>query len=370
MRNLGRVCVICGLLATAGSAAEIAPGARVLLVVNDNSPVSRSIGEYYARKREVPAANQCHIKAPVREEISRHDHDLLAAAVRACLEDGGLVENVYYIVTTLGVPLRISGDAGLNGDVASVDSELTLLYAEIKGAPPHRLPGSIPNPFFGKITAEFSHPAFPIYMVTRLAAYDFAGVRDMIDRGMQATNRGKFVIDLSLGPDKAGDEWLKDAAAKLPKDRVVMDETFNPLYDQVDVIGYASWGSNDHSHNRRFPNLRWLPGGIATEYVSTDARTFKRPPAGWVPSANWTDTSTWFEGSPQSLSADLILEGASGATGHVYEPYLGGNPRPNILLPAYFSGRNLAESFYLSIPWLSWQNVMLGDPLCSLGKPQ
>ena len=29
----------------------------------------------------------------------------------------------------------------------------------------------------------------------------------------------------------------------------------------------------------------------------------------------------------------------------------------------------LAESFYLGLAFLSWQGVVLGDPLCSLGKP-
>ena len=72
---------------------------------------------------------------------------------------------------------------------------------------------------------------------------------------------------------------------------------------------------------------------------------------------------------PQTLTADYILEGATGASGHVAEPYLVYTPHPDMLLPAYFSGRNLAESYYLSIPVLSWQNIVVGDPLCSLGKP-
>jgi hypothetical protein len=38
-------------------------------------------------------------------------------------------------------------------------------------------------------------------------------------------------------------------------------------------------------------------------------------------------------------------------------------------LPAYYHGRNLAESYYVSVNWLSWQGVVFGDPLCSLGKP-
>ena len=67
--------------------------------------------------------------------------------------------------------------------------------------------------------------------------------------------------------------------------------------------------------------------------------------------------------------ADYINEGATGASGHVDEPYLAYSPRPDILLPAYLGGRNLAESYWMSIPALSWQNIVIGDPLCSLGKP-
>ena len=71
----------------------------------------------------------------------------------------------------------------------------------------------------------------------------------------------------------------------------------------------------------------------------------------------------------QSLSADYLHQGATAATGNTYEPFLAGCARPDYLLPAYFDGRTLAESYYLSVPWLSWQGVLLGDPLCRLGKP-
>ncbi len=107
---------------------------------------------------------------------------------------------------------------------------------------------------------------------------------------------------------------------------------------------------------------------MATDFVSANGRTFERPPEDWT-LGTWDDSKTWFKGAPQSLTADYIAEGASAATGHVAEPYLGLTPRPDFFLPAYYSGRNLAESFYLSIPALSWQNIVIGDPLMSLGKP-
>ena len=109
-------------------------------------------------------------------------------------------------------------------------------------------------------------------------------------------------------------------------------------------------------------------GLTVTEFVSSNARTFKKPPDSWT-ITDWKTPAGFFAGSPQTMTADYLLEGATAATGHVFEPYLYGNPHPELLLPAYYKGRNLAESYYLSIMILSWQNVIIGDPLCSLGKP-
>ena len=351
-------------------AARATTADRILVVVNDNSSDSKSIAEYYALRRNVPLRNICHIKTQTTEEIERKVFDEeIARPIAACLQAKGLVESVFYMVTTAGLPLKIEGSSGFTGDQAAVDSELTLLYSKIKGTSVHALLGSVPNPFFGKKNAPFSHPQFAMYLVTRLAAYDVSDVKAMIDRCGNARNRGKFVIDLASSADKGGDQWLRNAAIALPASRVILDETPQPLYDQTDVIGFASWGSNDHRRTRRASGFRWLPGAIVTEYVSSDGRTFQRPPDAWVPSADWRNPAGFFLKSPQALAADYLHEGAAGASGHVYEPFLVGTPRPDLLLPAYFSGRNLAESYYLSIRGLSWQNIVLGDPLCALGKP-
>lgn len=345
-------------------------GHSVLVVVNDNSSLSRRIAEYYALRRSVPETNLCHIHATEEETVPRNEYNLqVAAPVAACLRQRGLVEKVLYIVTTMGVPLRIEGSGTMDGDAASVDSELTLLYLDMKRGTPHPIKGSIPNPFFGRRNAIFAHPQFPIYLVTRLAAYDFDGVKAIIDRSFQAANKGKFVIDEKDSGENGGDDWLQTAAIFLPKDRVVVDNSTKVLYDLTDVIGYAGWGSNDTNRHRRFLGFHWLPGAIVTEFVSTDARTFKKPPDSWNLGRDWTTPAGLFAGSPQTMTADYLLEGATGASGHVYEPYLIQTPRPDFLLPAYYSGRNLAESYYLSIRSLSWQNIVVGDPLCSLGKP-
>lgn len=345
----------------------------MLLVVNDASRLSRDIGQYYATRRGVPPMNICHIRTAETEEVDRAQYDReIASPIATCLTRNRLTEQILYIVTTGGVPLKISGRVGgpeaLNGEFASVDSELTLLYSDLKQRKAHPIGGPLINPFFGKREAKFTHPEFPMYLVTRLQAYDLEGVKAIIDRSMHPANQGKFVIDLKSPEPQEGDSWLRQAANLLPKDRVIFDDSEKVIYDQTGVIGYAGWGSNDTNRHRRFLGFHWLPGAIAMEFVSSNGRTFKKPPDNWT-IGPWSKKEFWFEGAPQTLSADYLLEGATAATGHVYEPYLALTPHPEYLLPAYYSGRNLAESYYLSIRGLSWQNIVIGDPLCSLGPP-
>src|SRR5262249_38185305 len=105
--------------------------------------------------------------------------------------------------------------------------------------------------------------------------------------------------------------------------------------------------------------LQFVPGAIGAMFVSTDGRTFVEPPADWKPGG--ADQRGY---GSQSLAGDLIREGITGIAAHVTEPFLDATIRPQILFPAYFAGFNLAESFSLAMPFLSWQTVVVGDPLC------
>ena len=46
---------------------------NVLLVVNDNSSVSQSIGQYYKAKRGIPDRNICHIQCSTDEWVSKSE---------------------------------------------------------------------------------------------------------------------------------------------------------------------------------------------------------------------------------------------------------------------------------------------------------
>lgn len=342
-------------------------GETVLVVVNGADNLSRRIADYYIPKRGIPLKNVCKLDIPAAMEEIPWDIYLekVERPIARCLADANLREQVLYIVTTQGVPLKVSGGGqGLAAESCAVDSELALLYSKMKGKRFPR-PGLVPNPFYRRKDQPFTHARFPIYLVTRLAGYDFDDVKGIVDRSLAARNQGRFVFDLKADDDAAGNNWLRTAALALPKERVVMDQSSKVLTGERDVIGYAGWGSNDPNRHQRNLGFRWLPGALVSEFVSTDGRTFQRPPAAWT-IGTWKEPAGWFDGSPQTLTADYLHEGATGCSGHVYEPYLEYTAHPDQLFPAYFRGRNLAESYYAAIPGLSWQNIVVGDPLCRL----
>ena len=340
--------------------------ADVLLIANRNSPVSCSIAELYARTRGLAADHVLYLDAPADEEIGRDVFDRqVAAPVAAYLRQKGLTERILVITTTLGVPLKIRGSQGVNGDAASVDSELAALYQDLHGRR-HTLNGPLDNPYFSS-QKPFRHPDCPIYLVTRLAGYTFADVRAMLERSARGRNRGVVVLDQKGGEMDDGDLWLQRTFNQLPKDRVRIESTAQVATGVRGVIGYAGWGSNDPRHRQRDVGFEYLPGALVTEFVSTDGRTFAEPPAAWT-LGEWKDHASHFAHSPQSLTADFIRQGASGASGHVYEPYLAFTPRPDYLFPAYLSGLTLAESFWASIRAISWMNIVVGDPLARLER--
>ncbi len=239
---------------------------------------------------------------------------------------------------------------------------------------PFPWPASWQIPYFAGAAAPsmikpFAHDSFDIYLVTRLDGFTLQDVQGLIDRGAAPVRDGRFVLDLRANlVDPGGDAWLRVAAERLKTqgmgERLVVDESSTVLSKQSKVLGYYSWGSNDAAFKERHYGMEFVPGALAGEFVSTDGRTFKEPPANWSP-ANVATKESIYAGSHQSLIGDLIRDGVTGVAGHVDEPYLDGTIRPEILFPAYAAGHNLAEAFYAAMPYLSWQTVVIGDPLCA-----
>ncbi len=365
---------LCALLALA-SAASAQSGANVLLVANANSPDSIRIAEAYARARAVPQDQLLRIKVDAAaDEVERDAYDRdIQAPISDWLTRNFAQDRILYIVLTKGVPLRVKGTTGRDGTISSVDSELAVLYRRLTGVTA-LVPGPLPNPYYLADAAVaqaklFTHADYDIYLVTRLGGFTADDAIALIDRASRASPEGKIVLDQKAGfSDPGGDQWLKAAADWMIGsgfgDRLVFDQTTRVVTGERNVLGYYSWGSNDPAVSARHVDLGFVPGAIAGMFVSTDARTLNEPPPDWK-TATWSDRAKFFGGSPQSLIGDLIRDGITGISGYVAEPYLDAIIRPNILFPAYLSGFNLAESYYLAMPSISWQAVIVGDPLCA-----
>ncbi|MEZ5317515.1 MAG: TIGR03790 family protein [Vicinamibacterales bacterium] len=345
-------------------------GANVLVVVNAASQASVEIGVYYARVRQVPDVNFVRISAPVTDQISRADFErTIQAPIARHLWTQRLQDQVLYIVLTKDVPLRIEGSAGLDGTMASVDSELTLLYRRMLGRDDPIL-GRVDNPLFlGDRPVDEARPVArttsDLYLVTRLDGYSVADVRGLIDRGLSPTTAGRIVLDQRGIPgDRGGDLWLETTSDRLEaegaRDRITLDQTPARAAVTDPVLGYYSWGSNDPANQLRHLGLTFAPGAIGGLFVSTDGRTFTAPPDDWTLAPTLTVPT-----GGQSLAGDLIHDGITGLSAHVAEPFLDAIIRPQILFPAYLRGLNLAEAYYTAMPFLSWQTIVLGDPLCA-----
>ncbi len=352
-------------------------GANVLVVANAANADSVRIAEEYARGRGIPAEQVLKLEgvpADPPETIPAQAYQLgIQVPIARWLAKNAAFDRILYIVLTKGIPLRVMGSPGRNGAIASVDSELTLLYRMLAGGRGAGVPGPQPNPYFLKArpvteAVPFTHDNHDIYLVTRLDGYTVDDVLRLIERGRSPASEGRFVLDMKASLDPAGNAWLQAAADRLEASgwsgKVVLDPTSRVLTREKDVLGYYSWGSNDPAIKVRDFQHTFVPGALAAMFVSSDARTMKEPPAGWM-IGPWGDKKTYFEGSPQSLSGDLIRQGVTGVAGHVSEPYLDATIRPDILFPAYVAGFNLAEAFYLAMPSIGWQTIVIGDPLCA-----
>ena len=351
-------------------------GVNVLVVTNAADADSIRIGDYYASHRGVPATQVLALQRLPAKPPDAIERVAFEAAIQLpvanWLSANDAQDRIHYIVLTRGIPLRISGSSGRSGTVASVDSELSALYQRMTEAQVP-VPGAFPNPYFlgdQPVTEAlpFSHERIPLYLVTRLDGYTVDDVLKLIDHGNSPVTEGRVVLDQRASWLALGNAWLKAAADRLRDaglgDRVLLEATGKVVTNEPSVIGYYSWGSNDPAITERNLGMGFVPGALAAQFVSYDGRTFHEPPATWR-LGSWEKRETYFEGAPQSLAGDLIRAGATGVAAHVAEPFLDATIRPQILFPAYFRGMNLAESFYLAMPNVSWQTIVVGDPLCA-----
>ena len=346
----------------------------VAVIINNNSHLSGEIGKYFASHRNIPNQNIIRINTLPDEEINDLEFNNLRSQVESYIQANNLKDKINYIVTTKGVPLKVNrgNTSSTSSPSASVESELTLILGPYNSS--IGINGIVFSPYYYQ-NNHFLRKDYGIYLVTRLDGYTFEEIKDMIDKSAQSVVKGdKFVQSIEpLVVKEAKFVFDQDPAwnSSLPQlnnamasaSTILTNKGYNSLLNtdsvyvtnKTNVIGYVSWGSNDHYANNytqnAIPHNTWHPRAIAETYVSTSGRTFNDP-------------ATY----GQSLIADLIREGVTGAKGYVYEPYSFAMSIVSVLFDRYTSGYNLAESFYMASRSLSWMDVVIGDPKTSITR--
>ncbi len=356
--------VISLFLLPGGGASAAVSYNDVAVIVNTNSAASRSVGAYFQSARNIPAVNMISVDVPEQEVIDAATFSSMRSQIETYLTSHNLVSTINYLVTTKGVPLKVNREANggepfsTSSASASVESELALILGPDSSAIGGS--GRIISPYYNA-ARHFSRAAFGIYLVTRLDGYTVQDVLNLIDRGhpgITPDQSSLFVFDQDPTWNSSVpylNTYLSDAASQLSGKGKNVRLNHDSVYVTCseDVLGYTSWGSNDHYANNYTqyakPHNSWAPGAIAETYVSTSARSFANPPV-----------------YGQSLIADLVSEGVSGAKGYVYEPFSSAMAISSILYSDYTGGYNLAESYSQASVYLSWMDVIVGDPKTSI----
>ena len=301
------------------------------VLINNLSEESRTIGWAYVAARNVSLDRVFIFNAsgtPTGETINRDQFDTYFASPFLEMLQNRSSNGLNYLVTTKGIPLRISG----GNNKASFDQELSLLGGAYNSTVGGDYYGTHTyGPLAGKAMEPFSRSKYGFFLVTRLTGYTVDTALDLIERANNSLGqRGNFVLDLATNRNESGYKFWNDDLYTANSTLsgmgwpVLFDEETDFLTNVSNVMGYASWGSNDGDWNRNhLPNSgfdtldgAWQSGSRYWTHTS--------PTVAPVDDFNWTyQTSTKQGGNgafEASLRTDCNQDGGKGLQG-IYGEY-------------------------------------------------
>lgn len=378
MNLRGRVVWLLLALVAVARAAPDDLAARTVILVNSRQPESVALGRFYAAQRGIPPTNLVALPLPAEETITWRTfvdsvwQPLQDELLRRGWLEGFLSEQLdplgrrrsgitghklAYLVLCRGTPLRIDHDPTTFDEraaarvqkefrttAASVDSELALLA---QNNPPTL--GPLPNPLFNAPrAAEVSREL--VVKVARLDGPSDAAARHLVTSALEAERQGligRYYVDLG-GPHASGDRWLEATRDQLVDLGFFGDvQGGSGMFDVTDrfdaPVLYFGWYALTANGPFVRPEFRFPPGAIALHIHSVSAASLRTTKDFWC--------------------GPFLAHGVTATFGNVFEPYLEFTIRPHLLLAELAQGRTLGDAAYFATPALSWQTVVIGDPL-------
>lgn len=369
---------------------------EILVVANIRMAESVEIARYYMEKREIPPSHLVSVALTLQETMSRDEYDnvLKVAVLKALARVSS--QRIAAIVLIYGIPLKVDPpelfweeselvrqDKGRHDSMAvdsvenneaiegkkndllqninkllktdqraAVDSELALVKKEH-----YNLQGWIKNPYFlgfQGMPSEISKDQ--VLLVSRLDGPDAATVYRIINDTLQVEKEGLHgrayfdarwprpdVVD-ALGGYQRYDLSLHRAAdAVATRMETVIDQR-EELFDEKccpEAALYCGW----YSLGQYIDSFVWQRGSIGYHLASAECTTLRDK-----------NSSVW--------CLKMLEKGVAATIGPVYEPYIQGFPFPELFFSQLIEGNlSLGESYLTSLPYLSWQMVLVGDPL-------
>ena len=237
--------------------------------------------------------------------------------------------------------------------IAAVDSEMTLIMAG-----PYQKAGWLPNPFnlsYDRMP-NINHIRARTLRVGRLDGPTPDIARRLVDDALEVEKTGLtgvFYLDargLTGEAAVGGYPWfdqhlihLAGVVKQYSDMRVVLDKNSAvfPPGSCPDAALYCGW----YSLAKYVPAFTWNRGAVGYHVASSEATTLKQP-----------DSKVWCK--------RMLEEGVAATLGPVAEPYLFSFPLPDQFFPLLMTGKlSLLEVYFLTIPQLSWMQILIGDPL-------
>lgn len=309
------------------------PG-EIAIIVNDDDPLSRQIGDYYQRARQIPEANVIHLNFPPnRSTMASTEFIELKAKI-----DQLTPKHVQAFAVAWTTPYRV--------DCMSLTSALAFgfnkKYCAVKCEP------TAPSPYFNA-SGHYPLDDFKVRPAMMLAGNSFSQVKDLIDRGIASDHtfpKGRAYL-LSTS-DKARNtravifaETAKEFSSIFSAQ--VLETDF--ITARQDVLFYFTGSVNVP----KLETLKFIPGALADHLTSAGGML--------------TD-------SAQMSSLRWLEAGATASYGTVVEPcsFPQKFPSPAVVMFHYALGASAIEAYWKSVAWPG-QGVFIGEPLAKPFAP-
>ena len=302
--------------------------ADLAVIVNDDDPLSIQIAGYYQKRRNIPDENMIHVRfQPGTGSMSRSEFARIKVEV-----DDKTPKTVQAFALTWASPYRV--------DCMSITSAFAFGFSEKFCS--HQCSPTQPSAYFNSpSTTPFTD--LKIRPAMALAGLDFAHVKALIDRGVEADESHPFGTGYLVS---TGDKARNVRAIAYPRmvklfkhqiDIKLINKDF--IKDKNDVLFYFTGLVNVPE----LDSLAFIPGAIADHLTSSGGQL--------------TD-------STQMSSLRWLEAGATGSYGTVTEPcnHLDKFPDPGVVIYWYLTGGTLIEAYWKSVKWPG-EGIFIGEPL-------